>query len=127
MNFTQRLKRYLVGIFIGVLLSFFLFGNRNCNSWLPGERVRYMINEQPLRFTDEVRCLVNCYGLPAGYVSTIALEGKPNYRKSEQREAPQRYLMEGGPGGKSSAMVELRDTASLVISLSIPDAPPCDC
>ncbi len=48
MNFQQRFARYMVGIFIGVLVSFMLFGQRSCTNWLPGKRIRDFLTEQPI-------------------------------------------------------------------------------
>lgn len=116
-----------MGIFIGVLLSFLLFRTRSCNKWLPGERVRYMIQDQPLRLSNEVKCLAACYGLPAGFVGGIAHEGNVNYKKSDQRSVPQRYYLEAKGRNAAAVTVELRDTASVVIALHMPEARNCDC
>ena len=38
MSFTQRLWRYMIGVFVGTLLAF--FRTRSCSSWLPNNQVR---------------------------------------------------------------------------------------
>lgn len=127
MNFTQRFQRFLVGIFIGVILSFFLFGNRNCNKWLPSERVRFMINEKVLRVDANADCLRACYKLDSDWITRTVDAGIVDYGRSEQRQVPQRYFLEDPDDSDSGLMVELRDSASVVINVTIPNAPECDC
>lgn len=127
MTFTQRFSRYLIGIFIGVLLSFVLFGQRSCTSWMPSNRVRAIITEKPLRLTDEARCLFECYGLPAGWAHSLTEEGNVAYGKSFPRETPQRYFLEERGRNARGLMVELRDSASVVVSITVPNAPDCRC
>ena len=127
MNFTQRFQRFLVGIFIGVILSFFLFGNRNCNIWLPSERVRFMINEKVLRVDANADCLRACYKLDSDWITRTVDAGIVDYGRSEQRQVPQRYFLEDPDDSDSGLMVELRDSASVVINVTIPNAPECDC
>lgn len=127
MTFTQRFTRYLIGIFIGVLLSFVFFGQRSCTSWMPSNRVRAIINEKPLRFTDEARCLFKCYGLPAGWAETVTSEGSVAYGKSEPRETPQRYFLEERGGERRGLMLELRDSAAVIIAIEVPNGPQCAC
>ncbi len=127
MNFTQRFKRYLVGIFIGVILSFFLFGNRNCNKWLPSERVRFMIAEKVLRVEPSAECLRRCYKLNDDWIKTTVEAGIVDYSRSEQRQVPQRYFLEDPNNSDGGLMVELRDSASVVVNITLPAAPECDC
>ena len=127
MNFTQRFQRFLVGIFIGVILSFFLFGNRNCNKWLPSERVRFMINEKVLRVDANADCLRACYKLDSDWITRTVDAGIVDYGRSEQRQVPQRYFLEDPDDSDSGLMVELRDSASVVINVTIPNPPECDC
>lgn len=127
MTFTQRFTRYLIGIFIGVLLSFVLFGQRSCTNWMPSNRVRAMITEKPLRYSDQARCLIECYGLPAGWATSLTQEGNVAYSKSFPRETPQRYYLETAGRNASGLMVELRDSAAVVTAVHVPDAPECAC
>lgn len=128
MNFKQRLSRYLVGIFIGVLLSFVLFGQRSCGKWLPDARVLNTISEQPLRTTADVDCYMKCYALSKADLEKLAAEGNVVYSKSAPRETPQRYYLQGNKEHALNAMsVELRDTASVVVAVFPQNPMDCKC
>ncbi len=127
MKFSQRLTRYLVGIFIGVLLSFVLFSERSCNKWLPGERVKAMISEKPIRFEKQILCVMECQNISTDSLVNIARNGSVVYKRSEPRNDPQRYFVEGKTRNAVGIIIELRDTASVVISLSTPSNKTCDC
>ena len=60
MTFTQRLWRYMIGVFVGTLLAFFFFGTRSCSSWLPNEQVRKFLGEPGLMGDERTRCLMRC-------------------------------------------------------------------
>lgn len=130
MNFQQRFVRYLVGIFIGVLVSFMLFGQRSCTNWLPGKRIRDFLTEQPIRYTESSRCFMRCYGLETDAVQRIISEGDIDYSQSEPRAALQRYYLASDEDDLPYAMLfELRDTATLVLRVTPLSAASkaCDC
>ena len=52
-KFKNRIKYFLVGLSIGVILVYFMFGNRGC-SWLPENRVKNMIGEKEIVVGDSV-------------------------------------------------------------------------
>ena len=60
MSFTQRLWRYMIGVFVGTLLAFFFFGTRSCSSWLPNNQVRKFLGEPGLMGDKRTRCLMRC-------------------------------------------------------------------
>lgn len=128
MNFKQRFSRYFIGIIIGVMLSFVIFGKRSCGKWLPDSRVRQTIAEKTLRFTPEVLCMMDCHGFSEKEVELLTLEGNVVYNNSEPRATPQRYYLKGEKRAEiQAAMIELRDSASVVIELFPRDQKSCGC
>ena len=51
-TFLRRLFYYLIGVCIGLLFVFFVFGNRGC-SWLPQNKVKETINHKILISTSK--------------------------------------------------------------------------
>lgn len=126
MNFKQRLSRYLVGIFIGVLLSFVLFGQRNCKGWMPENRVKQQILEKPVRYTSYAECMKACAGISDSLVIDGLKYGAVDFSESDTRANPRRYTVDLGDMDVQS-IVEMRDTASVVIELSGDAFSACDC
>lgn len=126
MNFKQRLSRYLVGIFIGVLLSFVLFGQRNCTGWMPENRVKATILELPVRSTAYVDCLQECYDVNDSTLIELMKYGAVDFSESATRATPKMYVMNFAEPVEGSLQVELRDTASVVIELTV-EGKGCDC
>jgi len=95
MNFRQRLSRYGIGIFIGVLLSLFFFSGRGCGKWLPGNRVMQEINEKVVHKTPRFDCLMQCYEYSEADFEDALLSSEVVFPKSETRANPRKYYIEG--------------------------------
>jgi len=85
MNFTQRLWRYLVGIFIGTLLALFFFGQRSCTQWLPNVQVREFLGEPGLMGDERTRCLIQCGAVTMADLRVILEDGDIEYGESDVR------------------------------------------
>ncbi len=126
MNFKQRLSRYLVGIFIGVLLSFVLFGQRNCTGWMPENRVKEQILQKPVRYTSYAECMKVCSGLSDSLVIDGLKYGSVRFSESDTRASVRRYVVDFSEMEVQS-IVELRDTASVIVELSGDAFTSCNC
>jgi hypothetical protein len=129
MTFMQRFSKYLVGLVIGVMLSFMLFSNRSCTKWLPGNQVRKTLTANPIQGNALTNCLMDCYGLNDSIMREIASSGEINFKESLVRTKPLKYMVEGQHNGKSyKAMFEVGDTLSTVIALNqLNDNKSCNC
>ncbi|MDA7803115.1 hypothetical protein N8987_00880 [Crocinitomix sp.] len=58
----NRLKYYLVGLSIGMIFVYFMFGNRGC-AWLPGNRVKNMVGEKEIIAGDSILATMECLDL----------------------------------------------------------------
>lgn len=125
-RFRQRLKFYLVGLTIGLLLVFMIFGNRGC-SWLPGNRVKNMIAEKELFTGDSLWDVMKCSGLSASDIYSLLNEaGDVNFSKSETQSEPKKYLLEGEKDNKvMNVTYALYDSTAEVIDFYIEGAPAC--
>ena len=128
MTFTQRLWRYMIGIFIGTLLAVFFFGARSCTQWLPNPQVRQFLGEAGLMGDERTRCLMQCGAVNMGDLRGLLEEGDIRYGKSDVRN-------EQGTGkyyhieqDNRAAEFVVTDTTTLVRALEWPKVPPvCDC
>ena len=116
MNFTQRLSRYLVGIFIGVLMAFFLFGQRNCTGWMPENRVKVLILENPLFENERVQCLMECNSISSKMLRDIMREAEVDFAASSPRESPKKYTLVETAIDPLKVYVEMADSSSTIVN-----------
>lgn len=114
MNFKQRLSRYGIGIFIGVLLSLFFFSGRGCGKWLPGNRIMQEINAQVVHRSSNFDCQMSCYGFTDQDFSNALLENEVEFPKSETRANPRKYYLSGE---QFDALVFMTDSGALFSTL----------
>ncbi len=127
MNFTQRLGKYFIGVFIGVLISFALFSNRGCGKWLPGTRVKSEINEKNFVYTPSSRCLMQCLNLSEEAVQRMIDNGEVRFSESETHEDPKNYVIESDSIDGLKVKIELRDSASVIQTFMAPASSECGC
>ena len=71
MNFLNRLKYYLIGVFLGILMVLAIFKDRKLTSWTPQNQVKKEIEEKNLKIDSLVLCRFNC----AGYEDMTSVKG----------------------------------------------------
>lgn len=93
MNFFQRLKRYLLGVALGIVLVLFFFNDRIdlFTSWMPNERVLERLRQTDLVIPDSVECRLNCHQLDSAAISGLLSEGDVNFAKSFTNQEPKLY------------------------------------
>lgn len=134
MNFKQRLLRYGVGIFLGVLISLYFFGGRSCGEWMPTARIKADIQLGGIMPDAKTKCELECVGMSVTDLEALVLAGKVDLGASSPRETPKAYrLALGGSAGKgpfSEITFLLTDTASVATALAWREGVPppgCDC
>ncbi|MBI3133237.1 MAG: hypothetical protein HYZ14_01045 [Bacteroidetes bacterium] len=118
-RFKQRIKYYLVGFVIGLLIMFMIFGNRGC-SWLPGNRVKNMIAEKEILIGDSLSEVMNCAGVTNTDIYALLNEGGDvNFSQSITNTYPKKYLFEGSKNDKPlSITYALYDSLAEVINFN---------
>lgn len=99
MNFKQRLKLYLVGVFFGLIVVYFSLiknRNRNLGAWLPENRVLAQLDSVQLNILPELNNCIICLNLNQKEIKRLVINSKVNFKKSntENKEIPL-YLLEG--------------------------------
>lgn len=99
-KFKTRIRYYLIGMSIGLIFVYFMFGNRSC-SWLPGNRVKNMIGEKEIIVGDSVLAVMNCLSLSNDDVyAVLKSSGNVEFSESITNERPKIYHIEGEKEGK---------------------------
>ena len=126
MNFLNRLSKYLMGVLIGLGITFIMFNDRGCGSWLPKEQIRKDIAVRGIVPSEDVACKLDCYGLTVSDLADLARLGDVNFSESEPRATPRKYKIEG-ESNILSAIYVLTDSSSTVIDISFADIRNCNC
>jgi hypothetical protein len=126
MKFLQRLSKYLVGVMIGLGMTYVMFSESGCMDWLPGKTIKKEIFRKNIKPIEEAECVLRCGGLNESDLIELVEEGSIRYKQSGPREFPRRYLIEGD-GALKSATFLLTDTASTVIEVVLALEKGCDC
>ncbi len=93
MTFQERLKLYMIGFMIGLLLVFILFGNRTCSSL--SEVKMSELKRQNIRFSEKVNCQLKCLHKTSAQLKAELDFFEVNFDKSQPREKPCRiYYLE---------------------------------
>ena len=94
MNFWRRLRFYLIGVSLGLVISFSFFKNRGC-AWLPGNRILNQLSSSLILCTDSVRCLMHCSGIADEDVFVLIKNGDVLFKESETESSPKKYVVQG--------------------------------
>ncbi len=128
-KFKNRIKYFLVGLSIGVILVYFMFGNRGC-SWLPENRVKNMIGEKEIVVGDSVLAIMQCIGLNNDDIYELLKdEGEVEFSLSETQVIPKIYYIEAYKEDvlywAKFALYEDKDLAE-VTEVFVTGASPCE-
>ena len=126
MSFTQRLWRYIIGVFLGTLLAFFFFGTRSCTNWLPNKQVRQFLGEPGLMGDERTRCWMRCGEIDMAALRTVLEEGDIEYGDSDVRNEEGTGKFYRIAGESVSAEFVVTDSTTLGRALQW-DASPADC
>ena len=126
MKFLNRLSKYLMGVLIGLGLTYVMFSESGCTDWLPGNRIKEDITTRGIVVSENVDCLILCNGLTISDVADLVGAGSINYSESKPREIPRIYKIES-EGKVSSATIALTDSSSTVLEVTFPTNRNCDC
>lgn len=91
----NRIKYYLIGLSLGVIVVYFMFGNRGC-AWLPGNRVKNMIGEKEIIAGDSILQALKCYDLNNDDIyALLKSEGNVEFTLSSTDTYPKVYYIKG--------------------------------
>ncbi len=128
MNFPQRLKRFMFGVLIGVLLSAFFFRDKLdlFTSWLPGNVVKTRVEDSYRYELKKTDCLLNCYSLSWDSLMVLVDDGDVDFGRSKRDEEPKEYQITHVDSGTEMRFA-VRDSSVTLLTLGTPRRLDCDC
>ncbi len=63
MNFLNRLKYYLIGVGLGILMVMAIFKDRKLTSWTPQNQILKEMTEKPIVLSEKAVCSFTCVGI----------------------------------------------------------------
>lgn len=94
-KFKNRIKYYLVGLSFGLILVYFMFGNRGC-SWLPSNRVKNMIGEKEIVIGDSILDVLSQLELNNDDIyALLKSDGDVDFSLSKTEGVPKVYYLSG--------------------------------
>ena len=91
MNFGNRLKFYMLGIGMGVIISYMFFGNRGCGGWLPGNRIKAAILDFEWMSNNAIDCQLNTLSFSSDSLISFIEKSSVNLNKSTTDTDPRVY------------------------------------
>lgn len=86
MKFQERLKLYMIGFLIGLLMVYVFFGNRSCVSL--SEVKMAELNRQSFKVNEYVKCQLKCIQKDPQQLKNELEFFEVNFDKSKPREKP---------------------------------------
>lgn len=133
MTFQKRLQLYLFGVFLGIIVVYFLlFHNRqrNLTSWLPSNRIYIDIAEKPFDLNDSTTLkFIKCFSsnVDTALVKNIILATSINFGKSKvhQSEYPVYYLETLNPKEDFNAEIQITKHFIKIVNIHSPVIEKC--
>ena len=116
MNFINRLKFYVGGFGIGCMLVYFFFGNRACNGWLPGSKVKSAIYTFPLYTSKKMSCELENIQFSYDSLALFIQKGDIDFNQSQVKTSPRVYHVTNN-GRIMKVAVDFQDTLVYVQDL----------
>lgn len=119
MNFKQRLLRYVLGLGIGLLLVWAMFGNRSWLGWTPGQRLLRDMREMKLAKTEKAQCQMDCIGISDQAIKTLLVEGKVDFDQSSTRTSPKVYVIKSK---ELNSSFEVSDSTATLVQVVLAES-----
>lgn len=123
MTLGKRIQFYGFGLLIGLAITFFMFNGRSCD-WLPGNRVKTLLQERLVKISDYRKCELECNGLNEDDVFRIIEKGEVSFSESQTKGDLKEYVV---TEGKTKLSFLLRMVDTVVFVNQVVDSKKCYC
>lgn len=96
MSIWKRIRVYFIGFGLGLLLTYFFFGDRACGGWLPGNRVKSSITEFQFLTSDFMDCQMEAVNYTPDSLVSFIVESDVVFNKSDVKGNPKTYYLTNG-------------------------------
>ena len=95
MGFLRRLRYYLIGVGLGILLVLAIFKDRNLGSWTPVNQIKGEIKEKAFVADDKLNCILACLEMDTTQFKDLLVSADINFKSSQVENQNNRiYLLE---------------------------------
>ena len=127
-NKGRRFGLYVLGFGVGCTLAYFtLFRGKNSGYWLPENRVKEKISKSKIRFTDQVKCTIECGLVSEENIKEVLKNGEVNFNESQTHNSPcPNYILENTT---TKVSCNSCDSTTEIISVAnlTQGVKPCEC
>lgn len=123
MNLKRRLKYYFIGILMGGIISFLIFGDRGWD-WLPGNRVIKSIKNSKIIISENEKCLLDCNNITSKQIYNLINNGSVNFRKSDTKN--KNYLLYNDSLSIYFKIIKKHSTNTVAVN-NVPNSNNCNC
>lgn len=131
MKFVRRLVYYLIGVGLGIIMVYFLFGDRDLQcSYFPNDRVLSDFRKKELRFAEQVNCLNTCWDLDSAFYASALRDSDIDFSfEYPETDTCRSYLLEMNWREKHHQLIVMNcDSAVIVTGIQSPArAESCNC
>lgn len=96
MNFTGRLKYYLIGFGLGCIIVWAtLYRNNDRPSWLPEGRILEFLAKTEIIINDDLKCKLECNAIPLDFLNeTFFKNATVDFKQSatQRKPCPEYYI-----------------------------------
>lgn len=124
MKFFGRLKYYGIGVGMGLMLVFAMFGTRGCD-WTPTNRVKSAIQSSRLAANAQMQCMLECNTISDEIIYDLIYNGKVNFKDSKTDSEPKNYILYNDEY-KIGFDLNVKDSTAVVTDLYYHEEK-CDC
>lgn len=88
MTFFRRLITYLIGVGLGLLIVYQIFGDRELNTWTPQKRIMTTIDSSTVTISSRAACQLKCLELEDKKWVTVQQQAEINFSESDTQKDP---------------------------------------
>lgn len=126
MSFWRRVRLYILGIGIGSLMVLFLFGDRGCGGWLPGNRVKTSIMESLFETSEYTDCKLTCNEFTKEKIQDIIVKGTVLFKESNTKSDPREYKLQYEETSLTFAVPTDSESPVYILDVFEKDCAACD-
>ncbi|MDB4060746.1 hypothetical protein N8371_08010 [Vicingaceae bacterium] len=130
MTFWRRFRTYLIGVGLGLLIVYVIFGDRELNTWTPENRIMTTIDSSTVSISARAVCQLKCLGLEDKKWVEIQHASDINFSESNAQKKPcPVYRLENKfDKGEYTMIWEVCENEERVEMLSVSkEGKSCDC
>lgn len=88
MTFWRRLRIYLVGVGLGLLIVYVFFKDRDLSGWTPQGRVLTAIDSSAVSISERALCQLHCLGIEGEDWREVHALAEVNFSESNTQKKP---------------------------------------